>query len=124
MEPWLSQAGYPIITAIRNYEKNTLKISQTSCFSYENKSSEQLWNVPITVMHGSRPVINLKVTKWLTEREDVIEDLPNDRNWTLLNVEQLGYFRVNYDETNWKLLLWQLRHYFLVIFLNINYYSY
>nr|AMO02522.1 aminopeptidase N1 [Tityus serrulatus] len=115
MKPWMSQAGYPIITAIRNYEKNTLKISQKSCFSYENKSSEELWNVPITLMHGSRPVINLKVTKWLTKRQDVLNDLPDNRNWTLLNVQQLGYFRVNYDENNWKSLLWQLRHNFLKI---------
>lgn len=32
----------------------------------------------------------------------------DDRTWLLGNINQTGYFRVNYDLQNWKLLIQQL----------------
>lgn len=32
----------------------------------------------------------------------------DDKTWLLGNINQTGYFRVNYDLPNWKLLIQQL----------------
>ena len=32
----------------------------------------------------------------------------DDNSWLLMNVEQRGFYRVNYDVTNWELLSQQL----------------
>lgn len=32
----------------------------------------------------------------------------DERSWLLANINQTGYFRVNYDLHNWKLLIQQL----------------
>lgn len=32
-----------------------------------------------------------------------------DTDWVLFNVQQIGFYRVNYDETNWKMLIDHLR---------------
>ena len=43
--------------------------------------------------------------------EDGIElELPaSSDQWIIFNVDQVGYYRVNYDETNWLLLAKQLQ---------------
>lgn len=33
----------------------------------------------------------------------------DDKTWLLGNINQTGYFRVNYDLQNWKLLIQQLQ---------------
>uniref|UniRef100_A0ACB8FPM7 Uncharacterized protein n=1 Tax=Sphaerodactylus townsendi TaxID=933632 RepID=A0ACB8FPM7_9SAUR len=39
----------------------------------------------------------------------------DEKNWLLGNINQTGYFRVNYDVRNWKLLIDQLIRNYKVI---------
>ena len=36
-------------------------------------------------------------------------EVPSDINWIKMNVNFTGYYRVHYDETNWKSLTQQLK---------------
>lgn len=48
---------------------------------------------------------------WLSETFEY-NDLPpscNDNSWFICNVQQNGYYRVNYELSNWQALIWQLK---------------
>ncbi|KAK7083493.1 hypothetical protein SK128_002213 [Halocaridina rubra] len=44
-----------------------------------------------------------------TEPQITIRNLPNRDKWVIFNIQQTGYYRVNYDINNWKLIIDQLK---------------
>lgn len=46
-----------------------------------------------------------------------INRLPSSKYWIVGNVQEVGYYRVNYDEHNWKLLLKQFTDDHTVLYL-------
>lgn len=52
--------------------------------------------------------------KWLNETESSFEyvSIPSldDEDWIIVNVDQLGFYRVHYDESNWKALINAIRN--------------
>ena len=43
-----------------------------------------------------------------TEKSKKISDLPNADKAVIFNVQETGYYRVNYDKQNWELIIKQL----------------
>ena len=39
----------------------------------------------------------------------ILQSLPASSEWVIFNVQETGYYRVNYDHNNWKLLTNQLK---------------
>ncbi|XP_041356302.1 aminopeptidase N-like [Gigantopelta aegis] len=125
MDTWTLQMNYPTIRVTRA-NANTLKISQSrflkdptatdpgkfiSTFGYK-------WDVPFTYTTSSIKNFNqtdadvtwLKKTQ--TNRMVQSANLPamGDTNgWIIGNVMQYGFYRVNYDDQNWKALIRQLK---------------
>lgn len=123
MSTWELQAGVPIITVSRS--GNVLHLQQTRFF-YSNQSSDNLWHVPINYVVASNPnFTETRADLWLTESQLEIRNdsapkpwMPND--WIILNVQQSGYYRVNYDNELWNLIIGQLNgpQYHLIHLLN------
>lgn len=123
MSTWELQSGVPIITVSR--VGNVLNLEQ-SRFFYTNQSSDNLWHVPINYVAASNP--NFDVTTadlWLTGSQLEIRNdsapkpwLPND--WIIFNIQQSAYYRVNYDNELWNLIVEQLNgpQYHLIHLLN------
>ncbi|GFT57145.1 aminopeptidase N [Nephila pilipes] len=115
MTTWTGQSGYPVLKFERNYENKTAEITQKP-FSLELDDEEEsikilderLWSVPVTCTDGSELDWSTKTDFWLTSRSDVMKNLPNESTWIIANVQQVGYYRVNYDADNWNLILEQL----------------
>lgn len=75
-------------------------------------SIERQWWIPLTFATESRLDL-FNVTSpfaWLQPKVGklTIEDL-NSKEWVIFNVQEVGYYRVNYDVTNWNLLTKHLR---------------
>lgn len=113
MDTWTLQMGYPVIKVERNYEQNSAKITQSRFLlnkSNATSSDSYLWWVPLT--YTDQKTLDFKTTKtrqWLPKtREGKIDKLPDANQWVIFNIQQHGYYKVNYDIKNWKMLIAQL----------------
>ncbi|XP_012230834.1 aminopeptidase N [Linepithema humile] len=116
MDTWTLQTGFPVITVTRNYKNRGVTLTQER-FLLRNgtttttEKSEPLWWVPIT--YTSEKQLNFDNTqpmKWMkAERSIILNDLDvNSSQWILFNVQETGYYRVNYDRENWQMIIKQL----------------
>ncbi|XP_060695276.1 thyrotropin-releasing hormone-degrading ectoenzyme-like [Hemiscyllium ocellatum] len=118
MDRWTLQMGYPVVTIGRNESSgDTLTISQEH-FIYDHtvksvnpafSNNSYFWEIPLTVAVGNLSHILSETMVWIKNKTEHhrIHFLDNS-SWLLGNLNQTGYFRVNYDLRNWKLLIGQL----------------
>ncbi|XP_049639894.1 aminopeptidase N [Suncus etruscus] len=110
MDRWILQMGFPVVTVDTTNgtisQKHFLldpesNVTRPSPFKY-------LWIIPISWMKAGAE----QESFWLngTEREQNNSLQTNANEWLLLNLNVTGYFRVNYDEGNWKKLQNQLQN--------------
>ncbi|CAH1252129.1 TRHDE [Branchiostoma lanceolatum] len=116
MDTWTLQMGFPVVTVSRDYSNGRVTVSQRHfLYDPEVNAPESLrnnvWQVPLTFM--SRDSGNLSRDNggvsihdvfWLRKREEDFHFDINGSSWLLANTNQSGYYRVNYDVTNWRLL--------------------
>ncbi|KAJ8960400.1 hypothetical protein NQ318_013680 [Aromia moschata] len=103
MASWIEKPGFPVVTVVANYEKNQLFLSQKR-FYFTSKNEESFWWVPLSfTTNKEADFSNAKPKFWLKGEQKITEDVQLDK-WYLLNINQTGYFIVNYDEKNWRAL--------------------
>ncbi|XP_071745452.1 aminopeptidase N [Lepeophtheirus salmonis] len=118
MGPWLTQTGYPVITVSPNFKKGSIQISQESIAygSSSKKRNENVWWVPLKYNiknkhdNGTIRLIWLNDTKLNQTYHD--EDLTNSSHClypVIFNINQTGYYRINYNDENWKRITLYLR---------------
>nr|XP_006818001.1 PREDICTED: aminopeptidase N-like [Saccoglossus kowalevskii] len=89
--------------------------------SYWEGHRRYKWIIPLTFTDGLDPKYgeNERNRIWLSNGPVFMNDSSKlsggNNNWLLANIDQTGYFRVNYDATNWRLLKEQLLENHLVI---------
>lgn len=111
---WEWQAGYPLITVSR--DENTLTISQERFFYDRNLTqSENLWWVPLNYVVGSNsdfastsPDFWMENVRNMTLESSSAPKPWGENDWLIFNIQQTSYYRVNYDNTLWHLLIDQL----------------
>ncbi|XP_068228727.1 aminopeptidase N-like [Palaemon carinicauda] len=112
MDSWTLQAGYPVVTVNRSEDGTSAIVSQKR-FLFSNESTEEeTWWVPLTYTSQDNPDFHHTQTMiWMSdeEREITIGSLPQKDQWVVFNIQETGFYRVNYDDNNWDLLLQQLQ---------------
>jgi len=106
MESWTTQAGYPLITATRTPEGD-IHITQERFLLNGGSEPEPktTWLVPITYTKMSNMDFTTTTPKvWLNQSQyqftaNVITD-----EWFILNIQETAFYRVLYDNENYKLL--------------------
>lgn len=112
---WSRQKGFPVLRVQRN-ANNTVTISQERYFTQNPKTPDNTtWWVPYTIASQQSPSTNNTVpTGWLArnQRSKLVEQTATVKwsanEWVLLNQQQAGYYRVQYDAENYKLLTKEL----------------
>ncbi|XP_015605963.1 aminopeptidase N [Cephus cinctus] len=116
MDTWANQPGFPLITVRRNYTTETLVVYQERF--YKNRSTSTAdphayrWWIPVNfAMESSTEKFSqTNFTDWLREEDDsIIFNYITSNEWIIFNLQQIGYYRVNYDETNWCMLIEYLK---------------
>ncbi|KYN20769.1 Aminopeptidase N [Trachymyrmex cornetzi] len=114
MDTWMNQKSYPEVNVLKNYTTGEVTISQECIYGEETNNK---WWVPITFVTQSNPDFSNTVPRyWLRPDRNITFTIdPND--WIIVNIQQTGYYRVNYDMKNWKKISYYLNS---VKFTNIH----
>ncbi|XP_011861657.1 PREDICTED: thyrotropin-releasing hormone-degrading ectoenzyme-like isoform X2 [Vollenhovia emeryi] len=115
MNPWIQLINYPVLNVVQQ------KSSQVKIFV--KSTLYQSMGIPVTFttlrnpnFNNMRPNINM----WITSSNKTIY-IQNSTDWIIINTQQAGYYRVNYDAVLWKRIiqyLTTLNHYTYVHVIN------
>jgi len=115
MDTWTLQMGFPVVTVKRNYEDKTAHVTQERFLigkskENTNESKPYSWWIPLTFTAAGESFENTYSENWMKEGEQSkeISEMPDKDTAVVFNVQQTGYYRVNYDKKNWDLLAQQL----------------
>lgn len=117
-ESWVNRKSYPIVTISVDSEMNLLNINQKQFWSDPEQSREDgTWWIPLNFATLDNPDFDTTTAdeRILLQGEaslsvrivDIFNFNPN--HWFIVNVQQTGYYRVNYDADNWNRIIQQLK---------------
>ncbi|KAG1678936.1 Aminopeptidase N [Nymphon striatum] len=114
MDSWTLQTGFPVVDMIRDYPKKTVKLTQTRfLFDPTNQSESQIWEIPMTfTSSGKKNWDPENIVFWFTKKHGELvasDGVPPADEWIVANIHETGFYKVNYDTTNWKMLINQLQ---------------
>ncbi|XP_016158794.1 PREDICTED: thyrotropin-releasing hormone-degrading ectoenzyme [Ficedula albicollis] len=118
MDQWTLQMGYPVITILGNETADNIIVISQERFVYDidtkpkdpaRGDNSYLWQIPLTIAVGNTSHISSEAIIWVSNKSEH-HRIPalEEASWLLGNINQTGYFRVNYDIRNWRLLINQL----------------
>ncbi len=100
---WTEQPGFPLVHVERN--QDTVQLRQERFTVHYPKAPPLQWDIPLTYVTENQPT---PAEFLLREKSARLPDgLPNDKA-IKFNVGNAGYYRVEYDDTSWNLLVPQL----------------
>lgn len=109
-ESWITKDRIPMVSVARSYDKKTATITQRLYLRERPhdvpEQDKMLWWIPLVVIRQDNlNFTNTSATKWMKKvRVVTLEDLPDSKNFIIVNPEEIGPFPVNYDQHNWNLL--------------------
>ncbi|XP_037798491.1 aminopeptidase N-like isoform X2 [Penaeus monodon] len=118
MDTWTLQKGLPVIQVTRSLEGTSATISQERILQSPPKErnisdiQDSKWWVPLSyTCRNKANFMRTQAMVWMKDSEDsiTITSLPPKDQWVIFNLQETGYYRVNYDDHNWKLLIQQLK---------------
>lgn len=105
MESWTNKPGFPLVTVTRTYNSSSVFIAHQPFYRNPSKNRSDWW-IPLNFATKSiNDFSNTGPSYWLSPDETLVllgTVSPND--WIIFNIQQTGYYRVNYDERNWEML--------------------
>jgi len=115
MGSWSQQAGFPIVTVQRNYVEGAaaqnVTLSQERYFTTRPTTPDNTtWWIPINYATARNPNFDdTTADEWFPQNYELgnlsIEIASLSANdWLIINKQESGYYRVLYDERNYRLL--------------------
>jgi len=114
MDTWTVQMGYPVVDFKRNYEAATATLDQNRFLltTPSNDTADEhdyTWWVPISYTTINRGFEGTSPDVWMDPKDamkslDIELDDISAEEAVIVNVQQTGFYRVNYDVQNWGLI--------------------
>ncbi|XP_055585540.1 aminopeptidase N-like [Uranotaenia lowii] len=106
MDTWANEPGYPVLSVRRTYETGDVIISQERFISDRKVSNTNMWMIPYNFVRQSMADFNdLYNYEWLSTKATRISTQIPANEWIIFNKQQVGFYRVNYDNHNWELII-------------------
>ncbi|XP_001651477.2 aminopeptidase N [Aedes aegypti] len=109
---WADNAGYPVVTVTRNGKFVTCAQKRFWMpVEGETAPEDTKFYVPLNYATSAEADFNdTTAVDWLTpDIPEYTKELPADVDWILVNKQQTGFYRVNYDNNNWAALTEMLK---------------
>eukprot|EP00731_Ephydatia_muelleri_P032135 Em0023g642a len=103
MDTWTKQMGYPVVT-VKRTSPTTASVSQERFFFLTPNGAtapspyNYVWMIPFK--YTTSPSGNIAST--LINKTATTIALDSSQTWIKANVQQMGFYRVNYDQDNWQ----------------------
>lgn len=108
MRSWTRQVGFPVLYVTRDYTANQIELSQERYFTQQpGTQSPSLWWIPYNYASASNTdFLNTAASAWLpnVRSETITPANVRSTDWVVFNKQSTGYYRVKYDEQNYKLI--------------------
>lgn len=106
MDTWTLQAGFPVVTVTRSNTSSDIVLTQHRyMLSTSNVSDSSLWYIPINFESQGHRTQDKMPTHWMNKTKSLtIRDAVNPKHWMYVNIQRIGYYRVNYDKNSWLML--------------------
>ncbi|KAJ2952371.1 hypothetical protein O0L34_g4655 [Tuta absoluta] len=106
---WTTQGGFPVLNVVRSAPTaESIIVSQERFLTDSTLSSTDRWHVPINwVLSTNIDFSDTSPQDWIPPSfpaESVNIPGLSQAEWFIVNKQQTGYYRVNYDESNWAAL--------------------
>lgn len=107
MLSWTRQAGFPVVNVVRDYTSGAITLEQERYFTVKPAvQSTSLWWIPYNFASASSSVYTTFADRWIQgQRSTIVSNaaIPAE-DWLIINNEQTGFYRVQYDNQNYKLI--------------------
>uniref|UniRef100_A0A0K8WLP7 Aminopeptidase n=3 Tax=Bactrocera latifrons TaxID=174628 RepID=A0A0K8WLP7_BACLA len=99
------QVGYPLITVALSADKKSFSVKQERFLlkDRDTANTELLYTVPISyTTSDAKNFADTTPKFYLTATKTPLTiNLTNSADWMILNIQESGYYRVNYDDSTW-----------------------
>ncbi|XP_070509761.1 aminopeptidase N-like [Chironomus tepperi] len=112
---WELQKGYPMITVTFNSAAKQFEVTQKRYLSISEEKLEDdnsSWYIPLSYTTGVVPDFDQElITDFFVDGESQKNISTagiagfDGSQWFIFNIQQLGFYRVNYDESNWRKII-------------------
>lgn len=114
MDTWTLQVGFPVIHISKHPNTNVVRLEQER-FVYKNLNGEAnkteedpLWWIPITYTTAEElDFENTRPITWIPRSKiyEIESRNLSAADWFIFNIQQSGYYRVNYELQNWQAIM-------------------
>ena len=106
MSSWTMQSGYPLLKVERFYNGSFL-VTQEPYFVDEDQKVQKSWFVPINyAVQSNADFRSTEASHYLLNTSSILINASiSNEDWLILNKQSTGYYRIDYDERNWNLII-------------------
>jgi aminopeptidase N len=107
---WEMQEGVPLVTARYDAATTSFRVTQERFFDDKTRGAgdQTKWYIPISYATASNgDFSNARFSHYFYLGIDELQITDNSHSngdWFVFNKQQIGYYRVNYEESNWRAL--------------------
>lgn len=111
---WENQKGFPLVHISFDKEMQLFEISQQRFFTDRTLgvNDTSSWFIPLNFATSSNPDFEDTLPSFYFDNGQQSTRIPtsgfeelNNSEWFIFNKQQLGYYRVNYDISNWEAII-------------------